>query len=392
VDVHPALEVADIFRRYGPDYLREHRLTPEQGKVLRAITRCRTAELGGHLEVCKDCGHKWQGYNSCRNRHCPKCQWRRQMEWIAGRLERMIHTHYFHTVFTLPADLRPLAMTSRRAIYALLFRTAWQTLRECSLDPQWLGAQVGVTMVLHTWTRDLRFHPHVHGIATGGGLSPDGERWVPSGQRCLVPEQVLKEVFRGKFLDGIDRLRERGKLRLDGPAQDFAHDVYYRDTKDRLHRKSWIVYAKRPFDGPEDVIKYLGRYTHRVAITNWRLISVTDEAVVFKTRGEKTAKLPPKTFIGRFLQHVLPDGFVKIRHYGLVAAVNVPTKLATAQKLCAPPPDSTESDNEKKADGSTLAELPVPKCPKCGSTNIARFVIARADSTPWPSHPRGPPE
>ncbi len=260
-----------------------------------------------------------------RNRHCPRCQWGAQQRWIAGRLERVLDTHYFHVVFTLPSELRALAMSSPREIYGLLFRAASRTLLELGRDPKWLGAELGLTMVLHTWTRDLRLHPHVHCLVTGGGLSDDGQ-WIAARQTFFAPVQVIGALFRGKFLAGLKSLRRRGLLRLEGPASDFAEPDVWAEVLTRLYASNWVVYAKRPMAGAEQVVTYLGRYTHRVAISNSRLLDVTDERVVFRTRGDKTASLSVADFVSRFLLHVLPRRFVKIRHYGLFAAASVQIK------------------------------------------------------------------
>jgi hypothetical protein len=325
----PGLDLADIVRDYGPAYREAHAISPEQAAVLRDIARCRTAALGGHLDVCSSCGFSAPSYNSCRNRHCPKCQALSQARWIEGRLERVLPVHYFHVVFTIPAELRPLAMLRREILFNLLFASASATLLQLGGDPKRLGAELGVTMVLHTWTRDLSYHPHVHAIVTGGGLAPDG-RWIPARRDFLFPVKVIGALFRGKFLDGLRLAHARGELVGNGAGADEQANI------DRLiaalYEKSWVVYAKRPFGGAEQVIRYLGRYTHRVGISNARLIAVDEHGVTFRTRGTKVATLPPDKFLHRFLTHVLPPRFVKIRHYGLLAAGNVNTHLADARR------------------------------------------------------------
>jgi hypothetical protein len=327
--VRPALEVADIFRRHLDDYRQLHALTEGQHDVVRAIIGCRTPALGGHLDRCTHCGFETPAYNSCRNRHCPKCQALNQARWVESRLERILPVHYFHLVFTIPSELHSLARNNRAKIFALLFRSATDTLLTLAADPKWLGkdAQLGITAVLHTWTRDLLFHPHVHCIVTGGGLARDQSQWVPAPHDFLFPVHVVGALFRGKFMAGLQELLDKGELHDDVP------DRAARRRRQRLYKTSWVVFAKRPFGGPEQVYRYLGRYTHRVAISNARLVSVDDQAVVFRTRGSDTASLSPTEFIGRFLQHVLPNQFVKIRHFGLMASGNVNTRLRHAATL-----------------------------------------------------------
>jgi len=289
----PALELADIVRDHGEDFVRAHVLTPEQHAVLRDIARCRTAALGGHVDVCLACGYERPSYNSCRNRHCPKCQSLAQARWIEGRMQRVLPTHAFHVVFTLPSDLRSIALENRQKVFNVLFASAAEALLELGRDPKWLGAELGITTVLHTWTRDLRFHPHVHCVVTGGGLSRDGERWVATRPGFLLPVRVLGALFRGKFLARLARLHDDGELRLAGPAASLADPARFTGLKDKLYRTRWVVYAKRPFGGPEQVFRYLGRYTHRVAISNRRLVSRDARGVTLRTHGEDTVTLAP---------------------------------------------------------------------------------------------------
>ncbi len=327
--VRSRFEIADIFRAHGEAYRRSHVLDYQQARVMRDIMRCRTAELGGHLDVCAACGDRQPSYNSCRNRHCPKCQGLRQLLWLEGRKARILPTHYFHVVFTLPSELRAVALRNRALVFGLLFAAASKTLLAFGSDPKRLGAQLGITAVLHTWTRQLHFHPHVHCIVTGGGLSRDGERWVATRPDFLFPVRALGKVFRGKMREGLARAHELGELRL-GEGEVFDN------LDEKLRVKNWVVYCKRPFGGPEHVYRYLGRYTHRIAITNHRLVSVTDDDVVFKTKNGDFAVCSPTTFISRFLQHVLPPRFVKIRHYGLMAGANAKTRLERARQLLEP--------------------------------------------------------
>ena len=395
----PALEVADIFRRHLEHYRQLHALTEGQYDVARAIIACRTAALGGHLDLCTDCGFVTPAYNSCRNRHCPKCQALNQARWVESRLERILPVHYFHLVFTIPSELHSLARNNRAKIFALLFRSAADTLQTLAADPKWLGkdAQLGITAVLHTWTRDLLFHPHIHCIVTGGGLARDQSQWVPAPRDFLFPVLVVGALFRGKFMAGLQELLDKGELHDDVP------DRAARRRRQRLYKTSWVVYAKRPFGGPEQVFRYLGRYTHRVAISNARLVSVDDQAVVFRTHGSDTASLSPTEFIGRFLQHVLPNQFVKIRHFGLLAASNVNTKLKHAATL--PPADvnaSADAQNDGDDDGDGLPSvgavdpnLPWPElllaltgkdvllCPRCQQRTIVRQPLPPTRAPPW---------
>jgi hypothetical protein len=325
--------VADIFRAHGEVYRKTHGLSSHQLQVMTSIERCRTAALGGHLDVCLGCGDAKPSYNSCRDRHCPKCQALRQAQWVAERQTRVLNTHHFHVVFTVPSELKPLAKTNAQLFFSLLFRAAADTLLELGADEKRLGAQLGITAVLHTWTRELKFHPHLHCVVTGGGLSDDGARWVAAPRRYLFPVKVLSRLFRGKLLAALGAAHRRGELK--GPL---AMDEAFARLKAELHVKEWVVYAKRPFGGPAQVFGYLGRYTHRVAISNQRLLGMDESSIRFVTRGAATATLKPEDFIGRFLQHVLPPRFVKIRHFGLLAAGNVNGRLEAARALLTPPP------------------------------------------------------
>jgi hypothetical protein len=304
----PALEVATIVRTHGAAVRRQQVLSREQRQALHALAVCRTPALGGAVDVCTACGLERPAYHSCRNRHCPKCQSLAQARWISQRMVRVLDVDYFHVVFTLPAALRPLALAQRRRVFALLLRAALQTLLVLGRDPQRLGAELGITAVLHTWTRELEFHPHVHCIVTAGGLSLDGRRWVRARQRHLFPVRVLAALFRGKLLAALRRASQRGELPVTDPL---------RRTLAALHTTPWVVYVKRPFGGAARLFQYLGRYTHRVGLSNQRLLAVTADAVTFRTKDGRTATLHPHEFLRRLLLHVLPAGFVKIRHAGL---------------------------------------------------------------------------
>lgn len=377
----PAVEVADIFRAHGEVYRREHMLGPDQRKVMRAIETCRTEVLGGHLDVCQGCGYSRPSYNSCRDRHCPKCQSLAQAKWIEERMERLLPVHYFHVVFTVPSQLRTVFRQSPRAMYSLLFAAASKTLLVLGEDPKRLGGQLGVTAVLHTWTRELLYHPHLHCIVTGGGLSPDGKHWVSARKKYLFPVKVMAKLFRGLFLDGLRRAHVEGDVDLDGV------DV------DALYRTDWVVYAKRPFGGPEQVFKYLGRYTHRVGISNQRLIALDERGITFATKNGCTITLAPEEFIRRFLLHVLPDGFVKKRHYGLWAASNVNTRLVVARSLLPavppPPPAVAEAevrdvqlDLEWQRRILRLTGVDVTRCPRCGEGSMIPQPLPAAAVAP----------
>ena len=325
------LTVGDIFRTHGEAYRKSHALSEPQRKAMRAIEICRTPVLGGRVEVCDRCGHQEVSYGSCRNRHCPTCQSLSQARWIESRMERLLPVGYFHAVFTVPDELlNGLILRNRELFFDLVFKAGSQTLLELGADPKRLGAQLGVTSVLHTWTRDLRFHAHLHCIVTGGGLHPGGDRWVHARQDYLFPAKVLGSLFRGKLMASLVAAHEAGALEL---PEELKAPKSFAQLRDRLYKTSWVAYCKKPFAGPEQVFNYLGRYTHRVGLSNQRLLALTDEGVHFRTRGEGTTTLVPGDFIHRFLQHVLPDGFVKIRHYGLMASGNAKTKLEVARRL-----------------------------------------------------------
>lgn len=371
--LRPRLELADILRAHGQAYRTRHAVSPEQAKVMTSLVQCRTAILGGHVDSCDGCGFVRISYNSCRDRHCPKCQASERAAWIDARLERLLPVEYFHVVFTLPEQLQPLILKNRRALYTLLFRAASETLLELAADPKRLGAQIGITAVLHTWGQNLLFHPHLHCVVTGGGLSPDGRRWVPTREAYFLPAPVLSRLFRGKFLAKLKPLYKSGQLTLTGSVAYLAQSGAFQQQLDRLYRKKWVVYAKPPFGGAEQVYRYLGRYTHRVAISNSRLISMRDGRIQFQYKDyaddqkSKRMSLSADEFLRRFLLHVLPKGFVRIRHYGLLASPNVKTKLKRCQWLLGPA-DSvpTESVRLRNDPIREWIENMVTRCPRCG--------------------------
>jgi hypothetical protein len=327
----PRFDIADVVRDHRGALEVETCLSLAQRRVLSAIELCRTAALGGHLDVCRSCGDQHPAYNSCRNRHCPKCQALRQEQWIAARAERLLPVRHFHVVFTLPAELRSLAKALPRAVFDALFASASNTLLD--LSDSRLGATLGVTMVLHTWTRDLRFHPHVHALVTAGGLAHDRSAWVRTDPKYLIPVEMMGSVFRAKMLDALRRLHREGQL---ASFDEFRDPEAFDRLMARLARARWVVYAKKPFRRPDHVLRYLGRYTHRVAVSNSRLTAVTADAVTFRTKEGKSATLHPVEFLRRFVQHVLPDGFHKIRHYGLYASAAVTDALPSAHALLPP--------------------------------------------------------
>jgi predicted Zn-ribbon and HTH transcriptional regulator len=367
-----ALGVDGIFRAYGEAYRQGNVLTPPQHAVMRAIEACRTAALGGHLDVCLDCGHELPSYNSCRNRHCPKCQSLEQAKWIESRLDRILPVPYFHLVFTLPHELNAIVLRNAAFVYDLLFDSASGALLKIAGDPEHLGVQPGVTMVLHTWTRDLQLHPHVHAIVTGGGLIPGTDRWVAAKPRFFLPILVLGDMLRGKVLAALRKAYDRHELDLGGACAPLARPRAFKRLLDGLYTKKWVVYAKRAFGGAEQVVRYLGRYTHRTGISNQRILSMDDQAVRFRTRGDKVAVLAPSEFIRRFLLHVLPPGFKKIRHSGLLAPSNVNTRLVVARRAldAADPPPRPHLDWRDRL--FRLTGIDPTRCPACGATLLRR--------------------
>jgi len=337
----PHFEVADIVHLHGEAYRRTHDPSGAQQAVLRHIAECRTSALGGHVDECDACGHQRISYNSCRDRHCPKCQGRARAAWLASRLERLLPVPYFHVVFTLPEQLNALALGNKRRLFTILFAAAADTLKTLARDPRHLGAEPGFLAVLHTWGQNLLFHPHLHCVLTGGGLSADGRRWVRARQRFLLPVRVLGRLFRGKFLAALNQARAQGRLHFGGSTTPLSDEIAWKLLLDELYRKNWIVYAKPPFGGPDHVFRYLGRYTHRVAISNHRIVDHHNGRVSFSLKDyadggrRKIMTVSAVEFLRRFLLHVLPQGFTRIRHFGLCAGGSVHGKLETARRLLA---------------------------------------------------------
>ena len=379
----PALEVADIFRTHGPawrDAQRGH-LSLAQLKVMSAITQCRTAALGGHVLRCDGCGVEQISYNSCRNRHCPKCQSSAAKRWLDARQADLLPVEYYHVVFTLPAPIAQIAYQNKSALYGLLFDIAAETLLRIAADPKHLGASIGTTLVLHTWGSALTHHPHVHGIVPGGGLTPDGSRWIACRPGFFLPVRVLSRLFWRRFLEELQRLHDGGRLRFFGEHAGMANARAFKAWLTPLRKCEWVVYAKRPFAGPQAVLAYLSRYTHRVAISNSRLLAMDERSVTFrwkdyrakgKTR-HKAMALSPQEFMRRFLLHVLPGGFHRIRHYGLLANSNRRINLALVRELLqvTPPPPDASADN-----GST-APAPTFVCAHCGHAMTVLQVFLR---------------
>ena len=364
----PSLEVADLIRTAGTAFIERNRhwLSWKHVKVLLAIRRCRTAALGGHLDQCTRCGHRATiSYNSCRNRHCPKCQTAARERWIAARRRELLPTRYVHVVFTLPQRLAPLALQNRKVLYDLLFRASAETLLEVARDPRHLGAEIGFFSVLHTWSQKLTAHPHVHCVIPAGGLSLDHTQWVSSRDRFFLSIHVLRRVFRGKFVAGLRQAFQEGALNFHGDLSCLAQPKVFASWLRPLFRKDWVVYSKPPFGGPEHVLQYLGRYTHRVAISNHRLVSCADQQVTFRWRDsarnneQKLMTLSLDEFLRRFLLHVLPKGFVRIRNFGFLAN----RRRATLLPLCFHLLGSAQPTQELSIDHDAND---LRRCPECG--------------------------
>jgi len=387
--VRTSLEVADILRAAGPAYriAQAGHLSLQQLKVMSAIEHCRTAALGGHVEACADCGHQRIAYNSCRNRHCPKCQGAAARTWLAEREADLLPVGYFHVVFTLPAEVADVAFQNKAAVYDLLFQAASETMLRIAADPKHLGARIGITAVLHTWGSALTHHPHVHMVVPGGGISLDGQRWVCSRPAFLLPVRVLGKLFRGVFLSRLLALHDAGRLGFFGGLAPLAERRAFLRHLAPVRKKRWAVYAKPPFAGPEAVLAYLSRYTHRVAISNRRLLAFDEAGVTFRYKDyrrdggqrPRVMTLATNEFIRRFLLHVLPRGFHRIRHYGLFAASARKVGLARARELLAvAPPTPDEVPPEQPRDTSS-------PCPCCGGQMVVVEIFAR-----W-CQPRAPP-
>jgi hypothetical protein len=387
--VRASVEVADIFRSAGPGYRVAHagHLSLHQLKVMLAIEQCRTAALGGHVEACEDCGQWRIAYNSCRNRHCPRCQGAAARTWLAHREADLLPVGYFHVVFTLPAEVAGIAFHNKALVYDLLFKAASETMLTIAADPNHLGARIGITAVLHTWGSALTHHPHVHMIVPGGGIAPDGSRWISSRPAFLLPVRVLGKLFRRLFLTQLVALHHAGRLAFFGSAAHLADRQAFMRHLSPIGKKRWVVYAKAPFAGPEAVLAYLSRYTHRAAISNSRLIGFDESGVMFRYKDyrrngadrQQVMTLATDEFIRRFLLHVLPRGFHRIRHYGLLAGGSSKASLSLARRLLAAAPHTVDDPSAEPDDFR-------PPCPCCGGRMIIIEVFER-----W-RQPRGPPD
>lgn len=373
-----APEVGDVLRSYAGLYLQEHPASGLQRGIIKDLIACRTAAMGGHRRECSQCGHQLIAYNSCRNRHCPKCQGQKQADWMAAQHKNLLDVPYFHIVFTLPQPVSPLVLQNKRLLYGLLMRRAADTLLRIARDPRHLGARIGFTAILHSWGQTLMHHPHVHCLVPGGGLSADGKRWVAARPGFFLPVQVLSRVFRGGYLDELHQLYQQGKLKLVGQLEELHHPNRWTAFLEQLRRIEWVVYAKPPFGSPGQVLKYLARYTHRVAISNRRLVSLHDGQLTFRYKDyrqgrQRIMSLPATEFIRRFLLHGLPKGFMRIRHYGFLAnrvrrqnleRCRQLIAITAGQKTPLASPQTTPActDNSKRW-----------SCPVCGQQEM-RFV------------------
>ena len=382
-------EVADVFRTYGDDFLAlwERVLSRPQRKAFDDIRACRTAALGGHVDQCDQCGHCAISYNSCRNRSCPKCQAAARAQWLAEREAELLPVEYFHVVFTLPQQIARLALQNARRIYSILFRAVAETLLTIAADPKRLGAAIGFLAVLHSWGQNLHFHPHIHCVVPGGGISPDNSRWIPCRRyrkSFFLPVKVLSRFFRKRFLIHLRRAFRKGKLHFHGELESLAQPAAFEALCQKTGRVQWVVYAKRPFGGPAQVLKYLARYTHRVAISNRRLLSMQDGRVTFEWKDyaagnqTKTMTLEPAEFIRRFLLHVLPSGFVHIRHFGFLANRKKKQKLALCRSFLLAPPVVSQVSTDSPDSNDSTSEQQFRRCPVCMTGRLIRIEALSA--------------
>jgi hypothetical protein len=387
------LEVADVFRCFGPAYRDRHgaSLSTARWKAMNAIERCRTAALGGHVERCGDCGHQRVAYNSCRNRNCPKCQGLARARWLEDRQAELLDVPYFHVVFTVPVEIEVIAFQNQTVVYDILFRAASETLRTIAADPKHLGAEIGFLAVLHTWGQNLMHHPHVHCLVPGGGIAPDGKCWIACRPGFFLPVRVLSRMFRGLFLHYLEKAFAAGELRFFSAYHPLHEPAAFRRYLTPVHRAEWVVYAKRPFAGPGQVLDYVGRYTHRVAISNNRLLSMDDGKVGFRWKDyrdgnrQKTMTLDGAEFMRRFLIHVLPDGFHRIRYFGFLGNCQRARKLALCRELLGmAPPEPADPPADFRDRFEALTERSLRECPHCRTgvmvviDSIARFTVCQA--------------
>lgn len=390
-DTH--LELADILRRFAPSFAQTHSVSLFEQRIIDDLTACRTASLGGHIDHCSQCGFERQSYNSCRNRHCPKCQTLTKMRWVEARRAELLPTPYFHTVFTLPHELNPLVLTNKRLLLGLLFRSASETLLDFGKGR--LGGQLGAIMILHSWDQRLQPHFHVHALVPGGALADQGQTWNPTSTAFLFPVKALSTVFRAKYRDGLKELYAEQALRFPGATLDLETPRNFNRFVKQLCQKKWVVYAKAPFGGPERTLSYLGRYTHRVAISNHRLLDIQGNQIRFTFRNRQQgdrveiAQLEAHTFIKRFLCHVLPPGFVRIRHYGLLAnrckAYTLPLCRQAMGHIASPPPSEPQSVAQAM---QSWTGIDITRCPACGHQPLERIPLP---TTLGPTRNRDPP-
>jgi hypothetical protein len=382
----PRFEVADLFRCYGADYRQKHgaSMSVAQRRVMTAIEVCRTAVLGGHLEQCDHCGHQRNAYNSCANRHCPKCQSLARAKWLEDRRGELLHTQYFHVVFTVPEEISAIAYHNKRQVYGILFRAAAETLRTIAADPKHLGAQIGFFAVLHTWGSNLLHHPHLHCVVSGGGLSADGSQWICCRNGFFLSVRVLSRLFRRLFLEQLCNAFDAGNLEFFSSLESLRNPSAFRDYLAPLREVEWVIYAKRPFAGPEQVLDYVGRYTHRVAISNNRLLDIAEGKVSFCYKDyrheaqQKTMTLQAEEFIRRFLLHVLPEGFQRIRYYGFLANPYRQQKLARCRDLLGtsqPEPAASKVNKDYRDRYEELTGSSLWQCPVCHQGRMLMMVI-----------------
>jgi hypothetical protein len=373
----PHLEVGEVFRRYGETYRQQHAgsLSRDQLRVMTAIERCRTEALGGHLEQCDQCKFERMAYHSCRNRHCPKCQSLARAQWIEDRQSELLDTQYFHVVFTLPEEIAAIAYQNKKVMYNILFRATSETLRTIAADPQHLGAEIGFFAVLHSWGQNLMFHPHLHCVVPGGGISPNGERWIPCRPDFFLSVRVLSRLFRRLLLEYLEMAFDQGQLKFFSSLQELKDRKALLRYLAPLRKKEWVVYAKKPFAGPQQVLNYVGRYTHRVAISNNRILNIENGKVTFSYKDyrdgsqQKTMTLSADEFIRRFLLHVLPDGFHRIRYYGFLGNRYREEKLEKCRQLLGMVPREPDSPQVAELDYrdryEALTDSSLRECPAC---------------------------
>jgi hypothetical protein len=379
----PKLEVADVFRRYGEAYRQQHgaSMSVGQRRVMTAIEVCRTSVLGGHLERCDQCGYERNAFNSCRDRHCPKCQCLARAQWIEDRQTELLEVPYFHVVFTVPEEVAAIAYQNKEVVYGILFQTTAETLKTIAGDPKHLGAEIGFFAVLHTWGQNLQAHPHLHCVVPGGGLSPDGQRWIPCGPRFFLPVRVLSSLFRRLFLESLQKAYDGGKLQFFAALEPLRERNAFDQLLARVKAYKWVVYAKRPFAGPQQVLDYVGRYTHRVAISNNRLLDIENGQVRFQWKDyrhgdqSKTMTLSADEFIRRFLLHVLPDGFQRIRYYGFLGNRYRRDKLEQCRRLIGMPIPADQSNTPEKDYRDRYEELTGRSLHQCPQCSLGRMLV-----------------